>query len=161
MPAESSRASGSRSALSAGRSVLMALVALLLLVGGCYASWGDAQQVLLGKGRVHGEFAVTACGDTACAGSFDPEGPEGPRSDMTVRTSVAVRKGDRFPAVVKPGTHEVVRAGTAGGLHAWVPLGGGLLLAGLVIAGGMRRGRLGLVVAALGAAQLFATFLLL
>jgi hypothetical protein len=158
MPSSSPRSS---SAFSAGRSVLMALVALLLLIGGGYASWDDAQHVLLGKGRQHGVFAVTACGDTTCAGSFDPDGPGGPESDMTIAESVAARKGDRFAVVVKPGTHEVVRSDMAGSLHAWVPMGGALLLAGLVIAGGMRLGRLGLIVAAVGAAQLFATFMLL
>ncbi|MCF3961775.1 hypothetical protein [Streptomyces fuscigenes] len=156
-----STSSSSRSALSVGRSLVMALVAVVLLVGGGYASWGEAQHVLLAKGRQHGEFAVTACGDATCAGSFDPDGPAGPESDMTIKDSVAARKGERFPVVVKPGTREVVRSDTAGSLHAWVPMGGALLLAGLVIAGGMRLGRFGLIVSALGAAQLLATFLLL
>ncbi|WP_329457463.1 hypothetical protein [Streptomyces sp. NBC_01497] len=151
----------SRSALSGGRSVVMALVALVLLVGGGYASWDDAQHVMLAKGRQHGVYAVTACGDATCAGSFDPDGPGGPESDMTIKSSVAAHKGERFPVVVKPGTHDVVRSDTAGSLHAWEPMGGALLLAGLVIAGGMRLGRFGLIVAALGAAQLFATFLLI
>ena len=37
---------------------------------------------------------------------------------------------------MKPGTDDVVRTGAAGFLHAWVPLGGALLLAALVVAGG-------------------------
>lgn len=151
----------SSSALSAGRSVIMALVALLLLLGGGWASWGDAQHVILAKGREHGTLSITGCGDKTCAGSFDPEGPVGPDSNMTIKESVAAHKGDHFPVVVKPGTNELVRSDSAGMLHAWVPLGGGLLLAGLVVAGGMRLGRFGLVLAAVGAAQLFATFLAL
>ncbi len=154
-------AMSSSSGISAGRSVVMALVALLLCLGGGYASWSDAQHVLLSKGRQHGVYAVTACGDKTCAGSFDADGPAAPVSDMTIEESVAARKGDRFPAVVKPGTHEVVRSDLAGSVHAWVPLGGALLLAGLVIAGGMRLGRFGLILTGIGAAQLVATFFLL
>ena len=37
--------------------------------------------------------------------------------------------------VVKPGTDEVVRSGPPGVLYAWVPLGGALLLASVVVAG--------------------------
>lgn len=150
-----------QSAGQASRSVLMAIVALLLLVGGAYASWDDAQHVVLAKGREHGVLSVTGCGSDTCAGMFDPDGPAGPDDSMTIARSVAAKRGDRFPVVVKPGTHEVVRDDAAGQVHAWVPMGGALLLAGLVIAGGMRLGRFGLVVASVGAAQLFATFLLL
>jgi hypothetical protein len=150
-----------QSAGQASRSVLMAIVALLLLVGGAYASWDDAQHVLLAKGREHGVLSITGCGGKTCSGSFDPDGPGGPDDSMTIKESVAARKGDRFPVVVKPGTRQLVRDDSAGQFHAWVPMGGALLLAGLVIAGGMRLGRFGLVVAALGTAQLFVTFLML
>ncbi|GAA2961479.1 hypothetical protein GCM10020227_31250 [Streptomyces flavovirens] len=77
---------------------------------------------------------------------------------MTIERSVAVRKGDRFPVVVKPGTGEVVRTGVPGFLHAWVPLGGALVLSALVLAGGMRLTRTAWGAGVAGAALLAATF---
>ncbi|MEV3990319.1 hypothetical protein AB0J57_15570 [Streptomyces sp. NPDC049837] len=146
------------SALPYARGAAMALVALLLVVAGTWASWGTAQHVLLSKGREHGTLTVTGCSADVCTGRYDPEGPGGPRTDMTIDHSVAVREGGRYPVVVKPDTTELVRTGWPGGLHAWLPLGGALLLAALVIGGGMRLPRLAWVSASVGGALLVGTF---
>jgi hypothetical protein len=60
--------------------------------------------------------------------------------------------------VVKPGSADVVRSGPAGVLYAWVPMGGALLLASVVVAGGLRRTRLAWVLAGSGIALLTAAF---
>jgi hypothetical protein len=80
---------------------------------------------------------------------------------MTIERSVAVKKGESFPVVVKPGTDEVIRTGAAGLLHAWVPLGGALLLASLVIGGGMRLRRTAWTAGVAGGVLLLAAFLAL
>ncbi|MFJ8649087.1 hypothetical protein ACIRNI_23570 [Streptomyces sp. NPDC093546] len=146
------------SALPYARSAVMALVALLLVVAGTWASWGTAQHVLLSKGREHGTLTVTGCSEDVCTGRYDPEGPAGPRTGMTIGRSVAVEEGGSYAVVVKPDTTEVVRVGWSGGLHAWLPLGGALLLAALVIGGGMRLPRLAWVSASAGGALLVGAF---
>jgi hypothetical protein len=60
--------------------------------------------------------------------------------------------------VVKPGTDDLVRSGPAGVLYSWVPMGGALLLASVVVAGGLRRSRLAWVMAGSGIALLTAAF---
>lgn len=60
--------------------------------------------------------------------------------------------------VLKPGSADAVRSGPAGVLYAWVPLGGALLLASVVVAGGLRRTRAGWVMAGAGVALLTAAF---
>nr|WP_186357173.1 hypothetical protein [Streptomyces sp. SLBN-118] len=136
----------------------MAGVALLLIVAGFWSSWGDAQHVLLAKGREHGTLTVADCGEKTCTGPYDPEGTPAPRKGMTIEKSVAVKKGEKLPVVVKPGTDEVVRTGWAGALHAWLPMGGALLLAALVIGGGLRLTRLAWATAAAGGALLAGAF---
>ncbi|MFV0129493.1 hypothetical protein ACLGI4_17580 [Streptomyces sp. HMX112] len=149
------------SALPYARVAAMGLVALLLVVAGVWASWGTAQHVLLSKGREHGTLTVTGCATDVCTGRYEPDGPAGPRTDMTITHSVAVQKDGVYPVVVKPDTRELVRTGWAGGLHAWLPLGGALLLAALVIGGGMRLTRPAWVSAAAGGALLVGAFLAL
>ncbi|MEU6482773.1 hypothetical protein [Streptomyces sp. NPDC046887] len=136
----------------------MGLVALLLVVAGMWASWADAQHILLSKGREHGTLVVTGCSAEVCTGRFDPEGPAPVRADMSIERSVAVRSDGEYPVVVKPGSRELVRTGLGGGLHAWLPLGGSLLLAALVIGGGLRLPRLGWAAASLGGLLLVGTF---
>ena len=144
--------------LDHGRTFAAGCVVLLLLVAGAWASWGKAQHVVLSKGREHGTMSVTGCGDDMCTGSFAPDERSERRAGVTIERSVAVRKGDRFPVVVKPGTGEVVRTGVPGFLHAWVPLGGALVLSALVLAGGMRLTRTAWGAGVAGAALLAATF---
>ncbi|MFE4610775.1 hypothetical protein [Streptomyces niveus] len=150
--------SSSQLALSVGRRVAMACVAALLLAAGFWTSWGTAQHVLLSKGREHGTLSVTECGDTACTGTYDPEGPVGPRAGAPIERSVAVKKGRDYEVVLKPGTGELVRAGSSGALLAWVPLGGALLLAAPVVGGGLRLTRTGWATALAGAVLLAAAF---
>ncbi|MEV8406001.1 hypothetical protein AB0R12_09350 [Streptomyces niveus] len=150
--------SSSQLALSVGRRVAMACVAALLLVAGFWTSWGTAQHVLLSKGREHGTLSVTECGDTACTGTYDPEGPVGPRAGAPIERSVAVKKGRDYEVVLKPGTGELVRAGSSGALLAWVPLGGALLLAAPVVGGGLRLTRTAWATALAGAVLLAGAF---
>ncbi|WP_327324082.1 hypothetical protein OG735_17365 [Streptomyces sp. NBC_01210] len=141
-----------------GQRAAMACVAALLLVAGVWSSWGTAQHVLLAKGREHGTLKIASCGKDTCTGPYEPEDPAAPRSGVTIDKSVAVRKGAKLAVVVKPGTDEVVRTGTAGALFAWLPLGGALVLAGLVIGGGLRLTRVAWVTAAAGGALLVGAF---
>ncbi|QNE76885.1 hypothetical protein F0344_21730 [Streptomyces finlayi] len=153
--------SSSHRLVSHGRIAAAGCIVLLMLVAGVWSSWNTAHHVVLSKGREHGTMTVTGCGETACAGSYVPDRDSPQRARVTIVKSVAAEKGDRFPVVVKPGTGEVVRTGTAGFLHAWVPFGGALLLSALLIAGGLRMPRAAWGTAAAGAALLTATFLAL
>ncbi|ARX84048.1 membrane protein [Streptomyces alboflavus] len=60
--------------------------------------------------------------------------------------------------MVKPDSDEAVRSGGPGFLHAWLPLGGALLLAAVVVAGGLRLNRVAGVLALAGGIQLSAAF---
>ncbi|MEU2155687.1 hypothetical protein ABZ532_11850 [Streptomyces sp. NPDC019396] len=141
-----------------GRRAAMVAVAVLLLVAGVWSSWDTAQHVVLSKGREHGRLTVARCGEETCTGPFDPEGSAAARGGMSIGRSVAVARGEKLDVVVKPGTREVVRAGWPGVLHAWMPLGGALLLAALVIGGGLRWTRVAWGAAAAGGALLLGAF---
>ncbi|UYQ62566.1 hypothetical protein [Streptomyces peucetius] len=143
------------------RNAAMALVALVLLVAGFWSSWGTAQHILLSKGREHGTLAVSRCDERVCTGDYTPRAPSPERAQVTIDKSVAVKKGSTLAVVLKPGTGEAVRTGPAGGLYAWVPLGGALLLAALVIGGGLRLTRIAWGAAIAGGALLTASFLAL
>ncbi|MFD6274313.1 hypothetical protein ACFWFI_01755 [Streptomyces sp. NPDC060209] len=153
--------SSSHRLLTHGRTFAAGCVVLLLLFAGVWASWDNAHHIVLAKGREHGTMAVTACGEDACTGSFSPDADSRKRASVTIERSVAARKGDRFPVVVKPGSGEVVRTGTPGFLHSWVPLGGALVLAATVIGGGMRLTRTAWGTGIAGAVLLTATFVAL
>ncbi|MER5206708.1 hypothetical protein [Streptomyces sp. NPDC002825] len=140
------------------RTAAMALVALLLVVAGAWSSWNSAQHVLLAKGREHGTLTVTDCTDETCSGRYAPEDPSSTRRTLTIARSVAAEKGAVIPVVVKPGTGEGVRTGWGGGLHAWLPLGGALLLAAPLVGGGMRLTRTAWSLAGVGGAVLVAAF---
>ncbi|GHJ92784.1 MULTISPECIES: hypothetical protein [Streptomyces] len=143
------------------RNAAMVLVAVLLVVAGVWASWGAAQHVLLAKGREHGTLTVTGCTDERCSGAYAPEDPGSSRRTLTIGRSVAAGPGSVIPVVVKPGTDEGVRAGWGGGLHAWLPLGGALVLAAPLVAGGLRLRRTAWSLAGAGAALWVAAFLAL
>ncbi|MFD7341989.1 hypothetical protein ACFV98_39400 [Streptomyces violascens] len=151
----------SRTFLLYVRRAAMALVAALLLVAGFWSSWGTAQHVVLAKGRDHGTLTVATCADDVCTGPYRPSAGSSAHPGMTIAESVAVRRGDRIPVVVKPGTAQAVRSGAAGLLYAWLPLAGALLLAALVIGGGLRMPRTGWVTGVLGAATMAAAFIAL
>lgn len=144
-----------------GRTFAAGCLVLLVLVAGVWTSWNTAHHVVLSKGREHGTMTVTGCGEEVCTGSYRPDGTSPERAGVTVVKSVAAKKGDRFAVVVKPGTRDVVRTGTPGFLHAWVPFGGALLLCAPVIGGGLRLTRTAWGAAIAGAVLLTATFIAL
>ncbi|GAA2306754.1 hypothetical protein OKJ48_25825 [Streptomyces kunmingensis] len=147
------------SAVSVTRQVAAAALAALLLTAGVWASWGAAQHVTFPTGRERGTMTVTRCTHDTCTGPFAPGSPTAVRhASVTIDRSIGETKGASFPVVLKPSSTSAVRAGTAGFLHAWVPLGGALLLASVVIAGGMRNRRLTWITGGAGFALLTATF---
>ncbi|MFF3504144.1 hypothetical protein [Streptomyces sp. NPDC003247] len=147
-------------ALRFGRLAAMGAVAVLILVAGVWGSWGTAQYVMLTKGREQGTIVVARCGEESCSGPYTPlSAGSTARARVVIEKSVAVRKGRTYTVVIKPDGDEVVRSGPAGVLYAWVPLGGALLLASVVVAGGLGRSRVGWVLAGSGVALLSAAFL--
>ncbi|WUA17025.1 hypothetical protein OG208_21660 [Streptomyces anthocyanicus] len=142
-----------------GRVASMGTVTALILIAGVWASWGTAQHVLLTKGREQGTVEVTRCGGGTCSGPYSPvSAGSQARERVVLEDSVAVTKGRTYSVVLKPGSADAVRSGPAGVLYAWVPLGGALLLASVVVAGGLRRTRAGWVMAGAGVALLTAAF---
>ena len=151
--------SASSALLTFGRVAAMGTVTALILIAGVWASWGTAQHVLLTKGREQGTVQVTRCGGGVCSGPYSPvSAGSQARERVVIEDSVAVAKGRTYSVVVKPGGDEVVRSGPAGVLYAWVPLGGALLLASVVVAGGLRRTRVAWGMAGAGVVLLTAAF---
>ncbi|WP_077799971.1 hypothetical protein [Streptomyces sp. JHA26] len=149
----------SRAVLRFGRVVVMGVVTGLILIAGVWASWGTAQHVMLTKGRERGTVEVARCGGGSCSGPYVPvSAGSRARERVVFEDSVAVSAGRTYAVVVKPGGDDVVRSGPAGVLYAWVPLGGALLLASVVVAGGLRRTRVAWVLAGSGVALLTAAF---
>ncbi|MEW2076981.1 hypothetical protein ACFZAG_16330 [Streptomyces sp. NPDC012403] len=154
------RSSPGSSALRFGRFAAMGTVVALILIAGVWASWGTAQHAMLTKGRERGTVEVTRCGATTCTGPYAPLSPGSqPRAEVVLEDSVAVAEGRTYTVVLKPGGTDAVRSGPAGILYAWVPLGGALLLASVVVAGGLLRTRAAWVMALSGVALLTAAFL--
>ncbi|MFF2846681.1 hypothetical protein ACFVT5_10145 [Streptomyces sp. NPDC058001] len=140
-----------------GQRVVMGSVAVLLLIAGVWASWGTAQHVMLTKGRERGTMTVARCDADACTGSYAPgSAGSSARERVVLDQSVGAHKGDRIAVTVKPDSDQVVRTGPTGLLRAWAPLGGGLLLAAVVVAGGLRMPRTAWVTAAAGGVLLAA-----
>ncbi|WP_210576449.1 hypothetical protein [Streptomyces sp. GESEQ-4] len=149
-------------ALRFGRLAAMGTVAALILIAGVWASWGTAQYVMLTKGRERGTVEVTRCGADTCTGPYTPVSPGSqPRESVVIEKTVAVRKGQTYSVVMKPGGSDVVRSGPGGVLYSWAPMGGALLLASVVVAGGLGRVRAAWVMAGGGAALLTAAFLVI
>lgn len=149
-----------RGALLLGKNVLLTVVVLTLLAGGVWTSWDTAQHAMFTKGRVTGTMTVRECGEDVCTGPFTPQDATlEVRSEVTVDASVTDRKpGEILQTVVRPGTDRVVRTGPAGILYAWVPLGGALLLATLVLAGGLGMRRTGSAAGVLGVTLIAVAF---
>lgn len=159
MPSAVASSQGALAVLRFGRVAAMGTVAALILIAGVWASWGSAQHVMLTKGRESGTIEVTRCGADLCSGPYSPmSAVSQPRKSVVIEHNVAVRMGQTYTVVVKPGSDDVVRSGPAGILYAWVPLGGALLLASVVVAGGLRRTRVAWVLAGSGFALLTAAF---
>ena len=114
---------------------------------------------MLTKGRERGTMTVARCGDDRCTGTYRPLSEGSTARDRVVLDSeVAVDKGRTYTVAVKPGSDEVVRTGTGGLLYAWAPLGGALLLASMVVAGGLRLTRLAWAFGGAGLTLLTAAF---
>ncbi|MFF8973228.1 hypothetical protein [Streptomyces sp. NPDC014995] len=149
----------SAAVLRLGRFAAMGTVAVLILIAGVWGSWGTAQHVMLTKGREQGTIEVARCGAEMCWGPYAPlSAGSTVRARVVIEKSVAVRAGQTYTVVVKPDGDEVVRSGPAGVLYAWIPMGGALLLASVVVAGGLGRTRAGWVLAGSGVALLTAAF---
>ncbi|MFC8197199.1 hypothetical protein ACFWBR_44050 [Streptomyces sp. NPDC060006] len=161
MPAHASRRNAS-AALRFGRLAAMGTVAALILIAGVWASWGTAQHVMLTKGRERGTMTVTRCAEDRCTGPYRPvSAGSTARERVVLDSEVAVEKGRTYAVVVKPGSDDVVRTGTGGLLYAWVPLGGALMLASMVVAGGLRLSRPAWVLGGAGLTLVTAAFLAL
>ncbi|GGZ16427.1 hypothetical protein GCM10010365_40520 [Streptomyces poonensis] len=150
---------GTQAVLRFGRLAAMGAVTALILIAGVWASWGTAQHVLLTKGRERGTVEVTRCDEGMCRGPYTPvsEGSKA-RESVEIEDSVAVAEGRTYAVVLKPSSGEAVRSGAGGMLYAWVPLSGALLLASVVVAGGLRRTRAAWVMAVSGIVLLTAAF---
>ncbi|EMF50799.1 hypothetical protein GTY82_28600 [Streptomyces sp. SID5476] len=153
---------GASVALRYGRLATMGAVAVVLLIAGVWGSWGCAQHVMLSKGREQGTMTVSRCAGETCWGPYEPASSGSRARDrVDIERSVAVETGETYTVVVKPGSSEVVRTGSAGLLHAWAPLGGALLLAAVVVAGGLRMVRSAWVLGGLGLALITAAWVAL
>ncbi|MEU6773325.1 hypothetical protein [Streptomyces sp. NPDC046759] len=161
MPASASSArQASVTALRFGRVAAMGALAALILFAGVWGSWGTAQHVMLVKGREAGTVRVTGCSGHTCTGPFTPTSSGArARARVEIAKSVAVRRGRTYDVVLKPGTADAVRSGPAGILYAWVPFGGALVLASVVVAGGMRLTRAAWVLGLAGVGLLTAAYL--
>ncbi|WP_156726987.1 hypothetical protein [Streptomyces apocyni] len=148
--------------LRAGRRVGSVLLVVLLLVAGAWTSWDTARHVMLTSGQERGTMTVTRCDGDTCTGSYAPstEGAK-PRDRVVIERSIGEHKGATVPVAIKAGSDDVVRIGGAGFLYAWVPLGGALMLAGVVIGGGLRLTRAAWATGLAGAALLVAAFVAL
>jgi hypothetical protein len=142
------------------KNVVLVCVALLVLAGGAWASWGTAQDAVLTQGRIRGHYTVDSCGDSVCHGRFVPASGWGhARDGLSIDASVAGGKGTTLRVAARPGTDEVVRTDWAGVLFDWVPFGGALLLAALVLASGLRMVRTGWVLGVAGVGLMVTAYL--
>jgi hypothetical protein len=142
------------------RNILLGLVSLLLLVVGGWTSWDTAGPALTGDQR--GTVRIAKCTGDKCSGTFSPAGyGASPVKNVTISESVSGVVGERLQVALRPGTKEAVRTGPSGAIHGAVPFGGSLVLAALVVAGGMRWRRTGVVLGSLGVALVGASWALL
>ncbi|WP_234046799.1 hypothetical protein [Streptomyces adelaidensis] len=153
---------GASSALRYGRLAVMGVVTVVIVIAGVWGSWGCAQHVMLSKGREQGTMTVSRCAEEICWGPYEPVSTGSTARDrVDIERSVAVETGETYTVVVKPGSSDVVRTGPAGLLHAWVPLGGALLLAAVIVAGGLRMVRSAWVLGGAGLALITAAWVAL
>ncbi|KAB8164342.1 hypothetical protein FH609_014180 [Streptomyces sp. 3MP-14] len=142
-------------ALLLGRLVASWLLAAALVLGGAYAAW-DTTRDTFGLGDTEkGEVTLLRCEQRDCTGIFAPSG-----DTVVLEQRIARVEGESL-TVVRPLDGDLVfRADAAGRLYALAPLSGALLLAAVVIGGGLRRYRLAWIVAGTALAHLLLTFLL-
>ncbi|MBB1257104.1 hypothetical protein [Streptomyces alkaliterrae] len=141
-----------------GRNALVALVAAVLLVAGFWTSWDDARHAMFPKDGTRGTMTVEKCADGRCTGPFVADSGGSAPDRVGIAESAVRDVGDRPAVALKPGTEDVVRTGIGGVLHTWIPLGGALVLAALVLAGGLRLRRTGWAMGLLGGAVMVGAF---
>ncbi|WP_165986496.1 hypothetical protein [Streptomyces sp. YIM 98790] len=161
MSPTSTRESGGRRFLLAARGVALLLLTLLVVVAGVHASWDTARHVMIPDRQQSGRLTLESCDDDACTGYFEPDREDGTAAREAVRMAQPIGRteGETVPVVLRPDTDDAVRIGLPGVLYSWLPLTGALLLAAIVIAGGLRLYRVGWIVAGSGMTLLLATFL--
>ncbi|WP_367125195.1 hypothetical protein [Streptomyces phytohabitans] len=147
---------------------LTALLVVLLLAAGAWTSWDTAEPAMFPEDGKRGTFTVEKCGTDRCHGSFTPRGDGGrARDGVSISRTVAEGRGRTLDVALRTGSAgdgpdaEAVRTGPAGTLYAWVPLAGALLLASVVVAGGLRLRRTAWVLALLGVGVMGASALTL
>lgn len=144
------------------RLVFMGLLVVLLVTAGAWASWQPVSDALASGGQERGTLTVRACDAAECTGTFQPSG-EGSEDASGERVELAQplgrESGERLSVALREGSgDEVVRTGLAGVLYACLPLTGALLLASLVMAGGLRLRRTAWATAGIAVAALATTF---
>jgi hypothetical protein len=150
-------------ALLLARLAFMGLLVLLVLAAGVRTSWDTAQHAMVSEPEDRGTLTLSACDRELCAGRFEPNAAgDGvtARDGVVLPESIGREPGESLSVALVPGTDEAVRTGLAGALYAWLPLTGALLLASLVIAGGLRMYRTAWATAGVAVAALALTFAL-
>ena len=141
------------------RTLLLVLGTAALLVAGVWMASGNAYPALLGSDT--GTVRIASCGPDECTGRFVPDTGSAPQR-VTVAHAVSGTPGERLDVAVRDaGERHVVRTDAAGVLYSLAPVAGALLLASIVVVGGLRMRRLGVSMGLLGAAALGATWALL
>jgi hypothetical protein len=142
------------------RQVAVACLVLLIVAAGVRASWNAAGWAAARDGR--GTMTVAHCSDEECTGSFEPTAVDAaPRDRVVLKDTVGTEEGERVSVALRPGTSEVVRTGTGGIFRACLPFGGALVLAAVVIAGGLRMRRTAWVTGVVGLGVLVGAFVTL
>lgn len=156
--------SGSRAAgglATVARMAALTALTLLILVSGAWGSWRTAHDVMVTKGHDQGTVTLAHCGDSTCTGPFAPSGSALPRPLVSVSLPIRHHVGEQVKVVLEPDSDTALRAGLGGVLFAWLPLAGALVLAAVVVGGGLRMSRTAWTMAWLGGALMGATFLTL
>lgn len=141
------------------KALLMGLLALLLVLAGGWTSWDAARPAMFGEQS--GTVRIEKCGGDECVGRFASADGRASGADglkVTVGESVSGQLGETLDVTLLPGTKGVVRTGPAGILYAWMPLAGALLLASLVVAGGLQMRRTAWAMGLSGAALMAAAW---
>ena len=137
------------------RYLLLGLLTLLIVVGGVLGSWDTARDAMSPGDLPQGRLTLAACSDDACTGVFEPSG-----ATVALVQPIAREPGETLDVAVYEDTGEAIRTGLPGVLYSWLPLMGALLLASVVIAGGLRMYRVAAATGATALAALGLTFAL-